>query len=349
METHDCVSYLLSLAEKRKKADDKYDEMEQELLLCKRELRATKDVLYYRQNLIVWNRHHKKVLRVAFSPDSKLICSASFDGTAKICNARGHVATLVCSSRTGHQVRNAIFSPDGQVVVVAEECCLYIYRVYDNWSRVCKLELHSSPIFGLAFSPDGKYLFSSDSDVCIWSSIWGTQVRHCEHRIRDVGRGKPIFALVCSPDGKYLFCAVKGEVEVYFVGSWKKCEANLYTVHQIFDLAVSPDGKYIVTAKKGILVAWEIGTWVQVLSFENFAGEITGISFTPSSKHLVVTSWQNFKIWILEVGGDWCICRVLDGVPGTEGFGGVVSPDGKSIAAGNCEGKVCVWDTNIFN
>ncbi len=62
--------------------------------------------------------HTGRINGVAFSPDSRLVVTASEDQTARVWEARTGEQLAVLSGHTG-AVRDAVFSPDGRAVLTA--------------------------------------------------------------------------------------------------------------------------------------------------------------------------------------------------------------------------------------
>ena len=112
-------------------------------------------------------RHSHHVNSVVFSPDGRLIVSASSDTTAKIWNT----ATGECEAELkGHSdcVISAVFSPDGIHIVTASFD--HSARIWNTATGVCEVELqgHSDCLKFAVFSSDGTHIVTASLDKTCW-------------------------------------------------------------------------------------------------------------------------------------------------------------------------------------
>jgi WD40 repeat protein len=192
----------------------------------------------------------------AFSPDGKLLASASEQGWPELgwwvaihdANTGEAVRTLVkggrCPRRPGHNC--LAFSPDGRTLALG-----WKEPMVRLWDAITGEELPPLPgraedIDAVAFSPDGLALAVGHNQAArgeLW--LWGLAPR----KQRGSFKG-PVAAVAFSPDGRLLatvggdsrlrLCDAKGRLLAAF--RWHQCDIDA--------VAFSPGGQWLATGGK---------------------------------------------------------------------------------------------------
>jgi WD40 repeat protein len=112
---------------------------------------------------------------VTFTPDGKLLASASIDGTVKLRDAETRGLLQILEGHLGY-VYAVAFSPDGKLLASALGDGRA--KLWDAGTGVVlqTLEGHSRYVNTVAFSPDGKLLASASRDrmVKLWDAGMGS-------------------------------------------------------------------------------------------------------------------------------------------------------------------------------
>ncbi|MCU0535733.1 MAG: caspase family protein [Hydrococcus sp. Prado102] len=150
--------------------------------------------------------HESEVTSVAFSPNNRLIASASYDGTIRLWDLTGNPACHPFKGEPSSGINSISFSPDGQLIIGGCK---------DGSIRLWNLEGEpiSFPCAGhqgfsvnsVVFSPDGKLIASGSDDqtICLWN-LKGESIGD-----PFIGHKEIVTSITFSPDSKQIVSGSK--------------------------------------------------------------------------------------------------------------------------------------------
>lgn len=319
--------------------------------------------------------HAWLVSSIAFSPDSKILASGSYDSSIKLWDVLTgtELRTLI-----GHRsvVEAVAFSPDGQLVASGSD---------DNTVRLWEIstgqEVRSWSVDfsrSLAFSPDGQMLAcgSIDSGIKLLSiggqgavttllsktsveslafdgsggvlaagtgegeiELWNPKTREMLATLK--GHRSLVTSISFGPDGNILASGGwDASIKLWDVRA--RNELKTITVDaDIRSMSFSPNGKTIATTYRGKsgVGLWDAtsGEEIQSISID----EALSVAFSPDGSYLASGAGSNkIVLWNIDAG---LSMRPMVGRASKVTLVGF-SPNGKYFASGSSDGQVTLWD-----
>lgn len=309
--------------------------------------------------------HDGDVNAVAFSPDGRLVVTASEDKTARIWNSL--TGDLIASLAHPGTVSSARFSPDSRSVVTATAGTAVVWDS-ESGRELRALAEPGAKVTSAQFSPDGKQILTiaDNGNIRFWDADSGallatdygrdgefnregTQVAlatrngvaivDAKTHDRIIGwdtRREP-YSVQFSPDGRLLLTsydqcmlwdATSGRLIATLVDiqpEWVGCE-------------FSPDGATVVTAESIVAKLWDAHTGEKKSEFGS--GHVRVAEFSPDGDQIVLLTDDLIQLW------DTTSLTMVDELKGAYGFTRrpAFSPDSRRLATVYFSGAAWIWD-----
>jgi WD40 repeat protein len=282
--------------------------------------------------------HYGPVSSLAFDRQSKLLASASWDGTVRIWNAAKGMVLNVLKGHDG-VVSSVAFSPDRDLVASGGWD-----KTVRMWNAITGkpngvLEGSSDKIRNVNFSHDGKWVVSGSEDGQI--RVWDIQSKKLLYIL--IGHEGAVTSLSFSPDGRFLASGSEDKrVFLWTVGSvGQHFNTMAEKLPSVDSVAFSPDGKYMAIGvdRKKVIKIYNMGKKVrsvETITLDSEQELPKSLAFSPDSKLLAsVDQKGDIKLWHAEDGrpvGPKIAAHT--GNIGNLHF----SPDGKLLSLGSWNG-----------
>ncbi|HEY7426047.1 MAG TPA: sigma-70 family RNA polymerase sigma factor [Gemmataceae bacterium] len=306
-------------------------------------------------------RHEGEAWSLVFSPNGKILAALTAS------------RVILWDARTGKEIqrlpemRGSIpigrlidFSPDGRTLAGPQDsnhvglwnvATGKLLRALDVPSKNKGIELSGSGLHTIRFSPDGRFLAvaGSNNRCYVLDAVTGEALHHFKEERTD---GPPVSpnSLMFSPDSKMLAMQVlvrwkpmAYEIQVRDVRTGKILRRWQVGSDFLCDLAFSPDGKMLAAGGTDWITIWDAATSeVRTRIEKKKMGQSTNLAFTPDGKTLLSGSERDGKVhvWDVATGKERQQLDPRIGLVRSM----VLSPDGKTVAAGGVYNTIRLWD-----
>ncbi len=290
------------------------------------------------------------VNRAEFSPNGRLIVTASSDGTARVWDANSGKRLQTLNPHRG-AIFGAGFSSDGRRVVTSTgKGFLEVWRT-STGALIYSRAVSNRRVQTAEFSPDGRLIVSAgfDGTARVWNAATGTPVSTFARHV------KQVYSASFSPDGHLIVSAggdgsariwnARTGTQIRVLRARGGGDVSKQTI-EVNTAAFSPDGRQVITGHQdGIARIWSAKTGKLQVVLPSSADELYSASFSPDGERVVTASLDG-------------TARVYDPTTGTRrgvlvsllrGHLGQVlsaafSPDGREVVTASADRTARVWE-----
>ena len=263
------------------------------------------------------SHHRAPITALAFSPDGKVLASASGGpGLMK--------PVVIAGTGTGAGVVKLWDMASGE--------------------ELGRMEEHRDDVNCLAFSPDGTILASGSTDrtIIFWERESGNLIRRFQGHLREVK------AVGFSPDGTQLVSgSFDNTLRLWDVGSGECVNVLSGHTRGVSDAVFSPDGSKVVScsSQENTVRVWDAQSGEEIRKFASVQHP-SKVAVSPDGQTIIATSATGRKVnlWNAESG------EGREG-PAQRQLGlrsMALDQSGSVLAAGSKDGTVQLWDFNTW-
>jgi WD40 repeat protein len=269
------------------------------------------------------------------------------------------------------RIVDVALSPDGRTLAAVADCSILTTTSLTLWTLGAErptrvIDSHRSFAQGVAFSPDGRRVYSgghveratSDevaagarSGLFAGVRIWDVETGERVGELRSIEEDAFVYDLALLPDGKTLVVKYNRHViRLWDVESGReiaKLQGERDNITGRFGIALSPDGRRLASAGPGAAVRmFDLSARAPInadADAESHDGAVTRLAFTPDGAGVVSLARDNaIRVWDAASGAPRRAIRAdsLDARPTIF----ALSPDGRDLTAIGFDGAATVWE-----
>ena len=228
------------------------------------------------------------------------------------------------------------YQPDRAVIVEAEDA---LHQALQVPLPELTLAGHLDAVYGVSYSPDGKYLAtaSTDGTAKVWDADTGEEI------ISLAGHRGAVVGIAFSPDGTRLATAsADTTAKLWDVETGDELFSLGGHTGAVNGIAFSPDGMQLATASAdGTARTWDTETGEKILTLAAHTLFVNSVTFSPDGRRLATASAdRTAMLWDVETGQ---VIQTLSGHTNAV-LHVAFSPDGRHLVTASADRTVKVWD-----
>ncbi len=262
--------------------------------------------------------HQQRIRTLAFSPDGALLASGGDDGNVRIWD--GCTGALLQSFKGDRRLWSVAFYPIESPPENPSSYCLatagddQLIRLWQPLTGEClsTFQGHTSKVWAIAFSPDGRTLASGSDDQTI--KLWDIETGRCVKTFQ--GYKNLVWSVAFSPTG----CQVASASEDGIVRLWQMpqvqsssqaiatqsigsqsltCQEFLGHEGRAWSVAFSPIGQLMASGGDDQTIRlWNVATGRCLKILRERSGQVRQVLFSPKGNLLATSSSDNtVKLW----------------------------------------------------
>lgn len=241
--------------------------------------------------------HENTISQIKYSPDGKLIASASWDKIIKLWDAK--TGDLIDTLRHKDGINSIALSPDGQTLISAgEDKTIKIWNLTNTPKLSKTLKGHTDSIKAVAVSPDGALIASAgyDNTIKLWNSAGELLQTIDAHNLA-------ITSLAFTPNSETLASASwDNTVKLWSIEDGGKSSELIHTLtgHQdgVTTIDFNSDGTILATGSGDRSIKlWDTETGELIKNLRGHTSQINSLAFSQDDRSIISGEEQQGLFW----------------------------------------------------
>jgi WD40 repeat protein/uncharacterized caspase-like protein len=197
---------------------------------------------------------------------------------------------------------------------------------------------HTSGVFSVAFSPDGRTLASGSQDhtIKLWDVASSRELRTL------TGHTDWVTSVVFSPDGRTLASGSHdGTIKLWDAANGRELRTLINRNSWVLSVAFTPDGRTLVSGNSnhGIKL-WDVASGRELRTLDGHTGWVVSVAFSPDGRTSAVGSVDHtITLWDLANSHELGSLTGHDG-----GIFSIAFSTGGTLASGSVDRTIKLWD-----
>jgi len=211
-------------------------------------------------------------------------------------------------------------------------------RIGEIAGELKKCEGHLGPVYGGAFSPDGKKAVSAGADgsLRLWDTKTGKELRRLD------GHSGRVWCVAFAPDGRRIASGgFDGSVRVWDLVSGRETR-RFHHNDYVRSVVFSRDGHFVLSGGDDKMVRlWNLATGKEERSFKGHDHFVWSVALSPDGKRALSASLdKTVRLWDVADGKD---LKTLAGHDDTV-LSVAFSPEGRRALSGSTDKTMKLWN-----
>ncbi|MBR8835951.1 MAG: serine/threonine protein kinase [Stigonema ocellatum SAG 48.90 = DSM 106950] len=212
----------------------------------------------------------------------------------------------------------------------------------ERWQCVHTLRGHSSMVYAVTISPDGKLLASGSNDntIKLWQLETGKLLRTLGRWFS--GHFSMVHTVAFSPDGQILASGSWDDtIKLWQVSTGREIRTLIAHSNWVNSVTISPDGQLLASGgANGTIKLWLVSTGTEIRTITGHSDSVLSVAFSSDGEILASCSADyTIKLWLVSTG------KEIRTFTGHSFFVNSVtfSQDEQILASGSSDNKIKLW------